>query len=456
VRGLSTFVRLLGLLAILFYIYVVIGLELLSGPPKYYDPDYWNPETFNTIWQGLFSLFQVATTNNWNDVLYSLSKDMWQTIFFITFYFLVCVILLNIVTALVIETYSAFSEETGTAKAAPAAASQASLSNMASSPSTPPGAAGSNGADAQGLDSVTTRALRTASALSGLDEYSRSGASAQPEQLIPEVDDEPSLEEVAYVSSSPCPSHAGSPAGSPRAAAAARPEHRHECPRSILTDSEHTHTVYRVDKIADWSRMLVRDRLPEIRKGEIASLRSKVLELKTELESMASTAQAGKPSRKPLEVEDSGISWPMSVRAGVSAHMSVAGAPAPRPVDTAGYAGRFSGAVPAGSAAGAAQQFLSVPHGHGFGPFHRARRHSADDGIPVSASHFTPVSSIKSPAIGPGKAPLFVGSAAPATAMPAQNVASPVGAMQLQRSYSDAAVPPVFSLSIPRDSQPMP
>lgn len=70
-KGGETMLRFMAVLSLLFYCYAVLGMELFAHrkpPPR--PGSKWNPETFDDTWKALLSLFQIATSNNWNDVMY--------------------------------------------------------------------------------------------------------------------------------------------------------------------------------------------------------------------------------------------------------------------------------------------------------------------------------------------------------------------------------------------------
>mmetsp|Transcript_4428 Transcript_4428/g.10420 ORF Transcript_4428/g.10420 Transcript_4428/m.10420 type:complete len:181 (-) Transcript_4428:148-690(-) len=65
-------------------------------------------ESFDGFWPAMLSLFQITTTNNWNDVMFTVLPDtrLQYSLFFISFYFIVCMVILNVVTTLIIQGFS--------------------------------------------------------------------------------------------------------------------------------------------------------------------------------------------------------------------------------------------------------------------------------------------------------------------------------------------------------------
>lgn len=102
--------RLIALLLIVFYIYGVVGMELFHGALKKKPSDY-DPENFDTFLNAMLALFQISTTNNWNDVMFSLIHSFSSSFYFVSFFFIVCIIMVNILTSFVIDTYSTYIEK---------------------------------------------------------------------------------------------------------------------------------------------------------------------------------------------------------------------------------------------------------------------------------------------------------------------------------------------------------
>ena len=95
------------------YIYKQSVLEADPGTVEYY----WLLN-FNDFCSGLVTLFQIMVVNNWwvtTDMYCSVMQSRWPIVFFASFWIFSVLILLNIVTASVIDVYST-SEEVLTAK----------------------------------------------------------------------------------------------------------------------------------------------------------------------------------------------------------------------------------------------------------------------------------------------------------------------------------------------------
>mmetsp|Transcript_17337 Transcript_17337/g.28199 ORF Transcript_17337/g.28199 Transcript_17337/m.28199 type:complete len:657 (+) Transcript_17337:114-2084(+) len=104
---LQTVLWLLVLLFVIFYIFVVIGIQTFSYRALGKLP-YNKIESFDGFWPAVLSLFQITTTNNWNDVMFTVLPDtrLAYSMFFVSFYFIVCMVVLNVVTALIIQGFS--------------------------------------------------------------------------------------------------------------------------------------------------------------------------------------------------------------------------------------------------------------------------------------------------------------------------------------------------------------
>lgn len=94
------------LLVVIFYVYAVLGMELFSCTGLELgsaDPE--NVTSFNSFPKSLLLLFQVATTNDWNHLMYETVRatSLWASIFFISFYVLNVLVVLNLFSALVVE-----------------------------------------------------------------------------------------------------------------------------------------------------------------------------------------------------------------------------------------------------------------------------------------------------------------------------------------------------------------
>eukprot|EP00468_Gymnochlora_sp_CCMP2014_P012962 CAMPEP_0167750866 /NCGR_PEP_ID=MMETSP0110_2-20121227/6230_1 /TAXON_ID=629695 /ORGANISM="Gymnochlora sp., Strain CCMP2014" /LENGTH=1030 /DNA_ID=CAMNT_0007636237 /DNA_START=120 /DNA_END=3212 /DNA_ORIENTATION=+ len=106
IGSVGTVLWLLVLLLVVFYVFVVIGMQLFSYRAVGKKP-YQEIESFDTFWKSMLSLFQVTTTNNWNDVMFTVLPEthLWYSMFFISFYFLVCMVVLNVVSTLIIQEF---------------------------------------------------------------------------------------------------------------------------------------------------------------------------------------------------------------------------------------------------------------------------------------------------------------------------------------------------------------
>ncbi len=103
----QTVMWLFVLLLVIFYMFVAVGMELFSSKATG-KPPYSNLESFDGFWHAMLSLFQISTTNNWNDVMFTVlpSTRIAYSLFFLVFYFLVCMVVLNVVTTLIIQGFA--------------------------------------------------------------------------------------------------------------------------------------------------------------------------------------------------------------------------------------------------------------------------------------------------------------------------------------------------------------
>ena len=91
---------------IIIYVYAIIGMELFAGrttPTDYVSPYH----DFNSFFDALLVLFQLLTTSNWHTVMYAYAAvtGWWATVYFMSFYIIVVVLILNLVIALVLEQF---------------------------------------------------------------------------------------------------------------------------------------------------------------------------------------------------------------------------------------------------------------------------------------------------------------------------------------------------------------
>jgi len=106
--SVETVLWLFVLLLTIFYIFVVIGMEMFSFRVLGVRP-YQKEESFDTFWSSMLALFQITSTNNWNDVMFTVLPDarrLWYCLYFIIFYFLVCMVVLNVLTTLIIQNFT--------------------------------------------------------------------------------------------------------------------------------------------------------------------------------------------------------------------------------------------------------------------------------------------------------------------------------------------------------------
>jgi hypothetical protein len=99
--------ELLSLMLIVFYVFAVSGMELFSAQLLQIPPhDYM--ESFDTFPKAMLSLFQISTTNNWQEVMYPAVDDttIYHSVFFLVFYYTNCMVILNILATLIISAYS--------------------------------------------------------------------------------------------------------------------------------------------------------------------------------------------------------------------------------------------------------------------------------------------------------------------------------------------------------------
>ncbi|GAB5363436.1 hypothetical protein AAMO2058_000882900 [Amorphochlora amoebiformis] len=106
--SLQSVLWLLVLLIVIFYVFVVIGMEMFSFRALERPAFHKKIENFDSFWPAVLSLFQITSTNNWNDVMFTVLPDtrLSYSLFFIIFYFLVCMVILNVVTTLIIQGFS--------------------------------------------------------------------------------------------------------------------------------------------------------------------------------------------------------------------------------------------------------------------------------------------------------------------------------------------------------------
>jgi voltage-gated sodium channel len=94
------------LLALVFYVFAVIGTKLFGAA---------YPEWFGNLWASMFSLFQIMTLEGWADISREIMKEFpFAYIYFIIFILLASYTTLNIFIAIVVNTMSEVQQKTST------------------------------------------------------------------------------------------------------------------------------------------------------------------------------------------------------------------------------------------------------------------------------------------------------------------------------------------------------
>ena len=94
------------LLALVFYVFAVIGTKLFGAA---------YPEWFGNLWASMFSLFQIMTLEGWADISREIMKEFpFANIYFIIFILLASYTTLNIFIAIVVNTMSEVQQKTST------------------------------------------------------------------------------------------------------------------------------------------------------------------------------------------------------------------------------------------------------------------------------------------------------------------------------------------------------
>lgn len=110
-KSLATMGRFALVSTVLVYVYIVVGMQLFAGRHAWKDKEevrtnkHWNPETFDSVGNAALSLFQIMTSNNWNDVMYRQMNSLRDSLYFVSFFFVFIVIILNVFTAVIIDIY---------------------------------------------------------------------------------------------------------------------------------------------------------------------------------------------------------------------------------------------------------------------------------------------------------------------------------------------------------------
>nr|CAD7403905.1 unnamed protein product [Timema poppensis] len=103
-QSLPPILDMLGLLMFFISIYALLGYYLFSGEPR--------TEHFNTLHDSFVSMFVLLTTANFPDVMMPLyAKSKWYSVFFISYLCIVLYILMNLMLAVVYETFTRIERE---------------------------------------------------------------------------------------------------------------------------------------------------------------------------------------------------------------------------------------------------------------------------------------------------------------------------------------------------------
>jgi len=110
-----TYRRLGFLLFIVFYMYATVGMQIFGGMVResakeldgtdYAKGEYWNLN-FNDFFSAFVTLFVLMVLNNWYIVagaFYQLSGTVWSQVYFVSFFVIVNLIVLNILVAFILE-----------------------------------------------------------------------------------------------------------------------------------------------------------------------------------------------------------------------------------------------------------------------------------------------------------------------------------------------------------------
>uniref|UniRef100_A0A7S4Q837 Ion transport domain-containing protein n=2 Tax=Alexandrium monilatum TaxID=311494 RepID=A0A7S4Q837_9DINO len=123
VRLASTYYRMGMILVVLFYIYGLLGEQFFGGLIYSTNPDladtafaqanYWSMN-FNDFNSGMVTLFVIMVVNNWFVITAAFIRaagTRWAAAFFVSFYLLVNMIVLNILMALIIDCSATVQQE---------------------------------------------------------------------------------------------------------------------------------------------------------------------------------------------------------------------------------------------------------------------------------------------------------------------------------------------------------
>jgi voltage-gated sodium channel len=99
VSSISSVIFVALLLAVVLYIYAVIGVSLFSSI---------DPEHFGSIWKGLFTLFQILTLENWNTIMLPANSiyPIGGPLYFTSFIILGTMIIMNLFLGIIVGNMS--------------------------------------------------------------------------------------------------------------------------------------------------------------------------------------------------------------------------------------------------------------------------------------------------------------------------------------------------------------
>ncbi|TMW62144.1 hypothetical protein Poli38472_009637 [Pythium oligandrum] len=116
VRLLPAFTTLYGMLAIVMCEYAAVGVQLFGGKLVRGDPrlaevaygkDDYYPNNFNDYASAITTLFELLIVNNWNVIMEGVETvtSKWCRVYFLSFYVIAVVMVLNLVIAFIVEAY---------------------------------------------------------------------------------------------------------------------------------------------------------------------------------------------------------------------------------------------------------------------------------------------------------------------------------------------------------------
>jgi len=116
-RRTAPLISFMGMfLFFMWYFFAVVGMCLIEDamseinklPNAPMNGSYGEMTNFATMASAMVSMFQVILTNNWNDLLYTAmaATNDWIAVFFILFYILTVLIMLNIFTSIVLQSFT--------------------------------------------------------------------------------------------------------------------------------------------------------------------------------------------------------------------------------------------------------------------------------------------------------------------------------------------------------------